>query len=123
MFDLICLLKSQKHMRLTFIKVARHRTFHHTPIYYDEAKEEREERARRVKDELGLEVEEDNRSTEERIRGKMKRKITTHFDVVRKEKRKSNLRLVAILIGLTIAFYYLFFFEQRMDYALYVILN
>ncbi len=108
MFDIIWLLKSQKHMRFTFIKVARHRTFHHTPIYYDEAREEREERNRRVKDELGLEVEEDNRSIEERIKGKMKRKITTHFDVVRKEKRKSNLRLVAILVGLTIAFYYLF---------------
>ncbi len=94
-------------MKFTFIKVARHRTFHHTPIYYDEAKEEREERARRIKEELGIESV-DDRSTEERIRGKMKRKIATHFDVVRKEKRKSNLRLVAILIGLTIAFYYLF---------------
>jgi len=101
-------LSQKKHMRFTFIKTARHRTFHHTPIYYDEAKEEREERARRAKEELGIEPDEDNRSTEDRIRGKMKRKIATHFDVVRKEKRKSNLRLVAILVGLTIAFYYLF---------------
>ncbi len=96
------------HMKVTFIKTARHRTFHHTPIYYDEAKEEREERARRIKDELGIEQEEDNRSTEQRIRGQMKRKISTHFDVVRKEKRKSTLRLIVILIGLMIAFYYLF---------------
>ncbi len=95
-------------MKFTFIKTANHRTFHHTPIYYDEAKEERQERARRIKDELGLEQEEDDRSTEERIRGKMRRKIANNFDVYRKEKRKSNLRLILILIGLTIVFYYLF---------------
>ena len=95
-------------MKFTFVKTARHRTYHHTPIYYDEAKEEREDRTRRIKDELGLEQDEDNRSTEERIKGKMRRKIQTHFDLARKEKRKSNLRLIAILIGLTIVFYYLF---------------
>ncbi len=95
-------------MKFTFVKTTRHRTFHHTPIYYDEAKEEREERARRIKDELGIEQEEDTRSTEDRIKGKMRRKIATHFDVARKEKRKSNLRLIVILIGLMIAFYYLF---------------
>ncbi|MCW3806453.1 hypothetical protein [Plebeiibacterium marinum] len=95
-------------MRFTLIKTARHRTFHHNPIYYDEAKEERDDRNRRIRDELGLEQEEDNRSNEDRIRGKMRRKIQTHFDVARKEKRKSNLRLIVILIGLMIAFYYLF---------------
>ncbi len=95
-------------MRFTFIKTARHRTFSHTPIYYDEAKEERDERARRVKEELGLELEEDNRSTEERIKGKMRRKIHGNFDVARKEKKRSNLRLAIILIGLFILFYYLF---------------
>ncbi len=94
-------------MKFTFIKVARHRTFHHTPIYYDEAREEREERARKIKEELGVELEEDNRSVEERVRGKMRRKISGNFDVVRKEKRRSNLRLAAILIGLFIVFYYL----------------
>jgi len=95
-------------MKFTFVKMARHRTFHHTPIYYDEAKEERDERNRRIKDELGMEQEEDNRTTEDRIRGKMKRKIQNNIDVYRSEKRKSNLRLLAILIGLMIVFYYLF---------------
>ncbi|MGQ1785830.1 MULTISPECIES: hypothetical protein [unclassified Saccharicrinis] len=94
-------------MKFSFIKTARHRTFHHTPIYYDEAKEEREERARRIKSELGVEVEDDDRSAEDRIRGKMRRKIKGSFDIARKEKRKSNVRLAIILIGLMIVFYYL----------------
>jgi flagellar motility protein MotE (MotC chaperone) len=94
-------------MKITFFKTARHRTFNHTPIYYDEAKEEREERARRIKDELGIEQEEDTRTIEDRVRGKMRRKIKTNYDVVRKEKRKSNLRIILIIIGLMILFYYL----------------
>lgn len=94
-------------MKITFAKTARHRTFNHTPIYYDEAKEEREARAREIKNELGIEQEEDERSIENRIRGKMKRKIAGHFDVVRKEKKRSNLRLAVIIIGLLMAFYYL----------------
>lgn len=95
-------------MKFTFAKTAKHRTFHHQPIYYDERKDEREERARRIKNELGIEQEEDSRTIEDRVRGKMRRKITTHFDVTRKEKRKSNFRLAVILIGLVILFYYLF---------------
>lgn len=95
-------------MKFTFAKMSRHRTFRHQPIYYDQAKEEREERARRVKDELGIEQEEDTRTAEDRVRGKMRRKIQTHFEVTRKEKRKSNFRLAIILIGLVILFYYLF---------------
>lgn len=95
-------------MKFTFVKTARHRKFHHTPIYYDEAKEEREDRNRRVKDELGIEQEEDNRTIEGRIRGKMKRKIQNNIDLYRSEKRKSNLRLIIILIGLMIVFYHLF---------------
>jgi hypothetical protein len=95
-------------MKFTFIKTARHRTFHHEPIYYDPAKEERDDRTRRVKDELGVEQEEDNRTVEERVRGKMRRKIKANFEATRKEKRRSNLRLAIILIGLVILFYYLF---------------
>jgi len=94
-------------MKFTFVKTTRHRTFHHQPIYYDEMKDEREDRARRIKSELGIEQEEDSRTTEERVKGKMRRKIQTHFEVTRKEKRKSNLRLAIILIGLVMLFYYL----------------
>jgi len=95
-------------MKFTFIKTAGHRKFNHTPIYYDEAKEEQTERARRIKSELGVEQEEDDRTIEDRVRGKMRRKIKGNFDIVRTEKRRSNLRLAVILIGLFAFFYYLF---------------
>ncbi len=95
-------------MRFSFIKLARHRTFHHTPIYFDEDKEEREERARRAKEELGIELEEDDRSPEQRIRGKMRRRISNNIELYRSEKKKSNIRLLIILIALMLLFYYLF---------------
>jgi len=95
-------------MKFSFIKTAKHRTFYHQPIYYDAMKDEREDRARRIKNELGIEQEEDSRTVEDRVRGKMRRKIQTHFEITRKEKRKSNLRLAIILIGLVMLFYYLF---------------
>ncbi len=94
-------------MKFTFIKTASYRTFHHTPIYYDEVKEESEDRARRIKNELGVEQEEDERTVEGRVKGKMRRKIKGNFDLIRKEKRRSNLRLAIILIALFVFFYYL----------------
>ena len=100
--------ENYKRMKFTFVKTASHRTFHHQPIYFDDKEDERVDRARRIKNELGIEQEEDGRTTEERVRGRMRRKIQTHFEVTRKEKRKSNLRLAIILIGLVMLFYYLF---------------
>ncbi len=94
-------------MKFTFIKTAPHRTFNHNPIYYNAAKEEQEKRHNRIKSELGQEVENDQESIEGRVKGQMRRKIQGHFEVVRKEKRKSNIRLVIILIGLVVFFYYL----------------
>jgi hypothetical protein len=72
-------------------------------------KEERKERERRIRKEMGLEVneEEDKRGYAERIRGGMRRRIKSHFDVTRSERKKSTLRLIIILIALMVLFYYL----------------
>lgn len=96
-------------MKISFFKTPQHRQFHHTPIYFDEAKEERKERERRIRQEMGVAEPEGEKqpSTEERIRGKMSRRIKTHFEVTRKDRRASNIRLVVILIALFILFYYL----------------
>ncbi|SMO87444.1 hypothetical protein SAMN06265379_11147 [Saccharicrinis carchari] len=94
-------------MKFTFIKTAPHRTFNHNPIYYDPAKEEREKRNKRIRSELGQEIENDKESIEDRVRGQMRRKIKGNFDVARKEKKRSNIRLAIILLGLIVAFYYL----------------
>ncbi len=94
-------------MRFTFFKTHQHRVFHYEPVFYDESKEEMADRKRRISEELGLKNEEDGSTHADRIKGKMQRKIQTHFEVTRKEKRKSTLRLIIIVIGLLILFYYL----------------
>ena len=95
-------------MKYTFTKLARHRTFQHTPIYYDEAKEERQERIRQAKEELGiLSDEEKETGYKDRIRGGMRRRIKPHYEVSRSIKKRSNLRLVVILIALMILGFYL----------------
>ncbi len=95
-------------MRFTFIKIPSHRRFQYDPIYYNPKEEERKERIRRIKQEMGETVEQDGgKGYAERIRGGMRRRIKSHFEVTRSERKKSNLRLIIILIALFILFYYL----------------
>lgn len=96
-------------MRFTLFKIPSHRKFDYSPLYYDEAKEERKERERRIREEMGLTPAEGEKepSIEDRIRGKMNRRIKTHFEVTRQARRTSTLRLIIILIALFALFYYL----------------
>ncbi len=95
-------------MKFTFTKTARHRVFQHDPIYYDEKKEQREERERRIRGELGLLDENNEKSAyADRIKGGMRRRIKSHYEVTRSAKRRSNLRLIIILIILMILGVYL----------------
>jgi hypothetical protein len=95
-------------MKFTFIKIPQHRKFQYDPIYYNPEKEEKESRERRIRQEMGLSVEnQDDRGYTERIRGGMRRRIKSHFEVARSERKKSNLRLIIILIALIALFYYL----------------
>lgn len=100
-------------MKFRFIKTPNNRKFNHQPIYYDEAKEQRIERERRIREEMGLppsgvEGEEDNTSYKDRIRGSMRPKIRGGFEDGQRERRTSNMRLVIILTILAALFYYLF---------------
>ncbi len=95
-------------MKFTFTKLARHRVFQHDPIYYDEKKEQREERERRIKGELGLlDEEEKDKGYADRIKGGMRRRIKSQYEVSRSAKRSSNLRLIIILIILMVLGVYL----------------
>jgi hypothetical protein len=96
-------------MRFTFIKIPRHRRFQYDPIYYNPEKEKQKERERRIRQEMGMPVEEEKagRAYADRIRGGMRRRGHSHFEVVRSERKKSNLRLIIILILLVVLFYYL----------------
>jgi len=95
-------------MKITFSKISRHRVFQHDPIYYDAKKEEKAARERRIKSELGLlNDEEKETGYAGRIKGGMRRRLKSHYEVARSEKRRSNLRLVVILIILMILGVYL----------------
>src|SRR5690554_7817077 len=94
-------------MRFTFVKVPQHRKFKHDPIYYDADKEEREERERRIRLEIGLKTEEDHRSFDTRIRGQLRRRIKTPFELTLSARKKSNLRLIVTLLTLMAPSYYL----------------
>ncbi len=93
---------------MKFTKLARHRVFQHDPIYYDEKKENSQERERRIKSELGLLDDTEKESGYSgRIKGGMRRRVSSNFDVARSEKKRSNVRLIIILILLFILGLYL----------------
>jgi hypothetical protein len=96
-------------MKFSFIKIPRHRVFNHDPIYYDEVKERQKEREKKAKEELGmLSEEEQEKGYAARIRGSFKgTKIKPHYEVTRSIRRKSNLRLILILIILILLAQYL----------------
>jgi len=99
-------------MKFRFIKTPTNRKFNLEPVFYDEAKEQRLERERRIREELGLpaddsKVEENKTNFKDRIRGSMRPKIRTRFEAGEKQKRASNIRLVIILVLLAALFYYL----------------
>ena len=78
--------------------------FNYQPVFYDEAKERRKERERKVRDELGMPPMEgdENRSAEERIRGKFTSNKSVEF--ARRANRSSYSKIVlllAILVFLT----------------------
>lgn len=94
-------------MRITLFKMPRHRIFHHVPIYYDEAKEKQAERLKNAKEELGLLSDEEKlAAVGSRIKGGMRRKRNDFFEQSYSERKKSNLRLIAIIVALgTIAYF------------------
>lgn len=90
-------------MALRFIKLPTHKRFNYNPIYYNEMKEELDERVKNIKKEMGVNDEDinDKPLIKGHIVGQFRRNI--------KQKKQSNLRLVIILIALILIAYLLFF--------------
>jgi len=92
---------------MAFIKLPGHYVFDYKPMYYDPKKEEREKRVKRIKNELGVEVDKEY-------------KYKPSFDfkrpaIYRKRKqRTSTIRLVAILAFMMIVVY-VFLFTNYFD--------
>lgn len=88
-----------------FIKLPGHKQFNYSPRYWDPDKEELEERIRRIRQEMGVDVPSDpNRST---IRRGSFRQATQKTKV--KATRSSNIRLLVILVVLLLLAYLLFY--------------
>ncbi|MFZ5942264.1 MAG: hypothetical protein ACOYXB_16985 [Bacteroidota bacterium] len=77
-----------------FFKLPKNRQFSYTPIYYDQDKEERLERERRIRAEMGLAVEETGQRSSMIQRGSFRQSISQKQV---KANRYSNIRLFVIL--------------------------
>jgi hypothetical protein len=88
-----------------FIKLPKHKKFSYSPRYWDPVKEEREERIRRIKLEMGIDMPSNpNRTT---IRRGSFRQASKNIRV--RATRGSNIRLLIILAVLLMLAYFLFF--------------
>jgi hypothetical protein len=87
-----------------FFKIPRHRQFNYQPLYYDPEKEEREERNREIKRELGIQ-EKDGEFRPSIRRGSMK----AYFKGNKRAERNSNLRLILIIVFLLFVAYFLLY--------------
>ena len=88
-----------------FFKVKEPNRFNYRPLYWDPEKEDREDRIRRIKAELGQEVR-FNRNASTIKRGSFRQ---TTRGTNRKAGRESNVRLIVIAAILMLLSYLLFF--------------
>ncbi|MFA8434051.1 MAG: hypothetical protein ACEPOZ_06000 [Marinifilaceae bacterium] len=94
-----------------FFNKPEHKRFHIEPRYWDPAKEEREERIRNAKAELG--IKDEDGAYIPNIKGRMRSDLRHKLEDTRTLRRKSNLRLLVILAILLVAAYvYLFGWDQ-----------
>ena len=86
-----------------FIKLPEYNRFTYIPRYYDERKEERASRNRKIKEELGIK---DENKYVPQIKGEFRK----HYIRKHRAKNQSNVRLIVILIVLSLVAYYLFYY-------------
>jgi hypothetical protein len=88
-----------------FIKIPGHKRFEYSPRYWDPEKEDREERIRQIKHEMGIEIPSDpNRTIIKRGSFRQARQKTKI-----RATRGTNIRLVIILAVLFFLAYLIFF--------------
>ena len=96
-----------------FFHTPRAKQFHITPRFYDPDKEEREERERRIKEELGIvdEKKDDGRPFRPNIKGQFRNADGWQSKSSETARRSQNTRLIVLIIILTLVFY-LFFYSD-----------
>ncbi|MCT4603680.1 MAG: hypothetical protein N4A59_12390 [Marinifilum sp.] len=94
----------------SFFKRPQHKQFNLQPRYWDPAKEEREDREKRIKSELG--IKDENGEYVPYIKGKMKSQLHHRHADARAARQKSNFTLLLIFIALAVgAYVYLYGWE------------
>lgn len=91
---------------ISFFKVPKHRVFNYQPLYYDPEKERREQRRK----EMGLGDEETSAgyTTGSLIRsGGMRARHEQFNQKMESQKRKSQMILILLIIGLSVLAYYM----------------
>jgi len=86
----------------SFFKIPQHKTFSYTPRYYDERKENLQERIKKIEQEMG--VNKGERYKPKISKGSMRGYIYKN----KKAKKQSNLRLIIILLTLLFLTYLIF---------------
>lgn len=87
-------------------KIPKHKEFNYRPIYFDPEKEEREERIKRIKAEMGVKDEDGKPYKPGIVRGQMRGQYRQHYT---QSKRQSNVRLIVILLTLFALAYYIIY--------------
>lgn len=92
-------------MALKFFHTPKNRQFNFKPRYYDEQKEDLENRIEQIKRELGQnDPNNDKKTYTSNIKGRMKGTLRR----TRNTQQKSNIRLILIIIVLSLVAYYVF---------------
>jgi len=95
-----------------FFHVPKPKKFSIPNRYYDPEKEEREEREKRIREELGIPVPKDpEKPYVPNIRGKFRMAAEMNAKISSDDRRKSNSRLIGLIL-LLVLIIYLFFFSN-----------
>ncbi|NOU58902.1 hypothetical protein [Marinifilum caeruleilacunae] len=97
-----------------FFKRPQHKRFNLQPRYWDPAKEEREDRERRIKSELGIK-DEDGQYVPN-IKGRMRSELRHKLSDASGARKKSNIRLLVIFVILAVVAYaYVFGWDELLE--------
>jgi len=96
-----------------FFHTPKAKQFNLTPRFYDPDKEERDERERRIKEEMGIvdEKKDDSKPFRPSIRGQFRTMHSGHSKTTEKARKSSNTRLIFLILILCLIFY-LFFYSD-----------
>ena len=93
-----------------FFYLPKAKKFSYKPRYYDPDQEEREEREKRIKAEMGIVDESDPRAYyTSLIKGQFKKASRGKSKLTEEYKRKSNRRLLVLILILFLLFYLFFY--------------